>query len=114
MVQQVTLTTPEKMVYMWLTKHHIMFDYQYPVAGGRQELGGSIGDFILTDLMPPLYLRVQGTYWHAKREAIARDMMEREQLVTMGYQVVDVWERRIMESIDRVMNAAMGGQELGE
>jgi very-short-patch-repair endonuclease len=99
---------------LWLLRHHINFVAQQPISGGRGELGGSIADFVIYDTVPPIYLRIQGTYWHSKREQKAKDMIDKEYLEALGYRVIDLWENRISQNIDRVMEAAMAGEELGE
>jgi len=48
-----------------LDKYHWPFEYQVPLFGGRNVMGGTVVDFIVdtTPLPTPVY--VQAEYWHA-------------------------------------------------
>lgn len=51
-------TIPEWLVYQWLQKHGVRFDFQSSLMGGRIELGGAVADFVLPEL--GMIWRVQG------------------------------------------------------
>jgi very-short-patch-repair endonuclease len=48
---QVAGTLPERIMWLWLTQHHVQFDFQSSLQGGRLEFGGIVADFILPDYM---------------------------------------------------------------
>lgn len=104
------LNEPEKKVANWLLNRKVPFDVQEPMLGGRTELGGLVVDFVITDRM--IIIRVQGTYWHRTLEANARDELGRENLVQLGYAVVDVWEDNLSDDeIELTMTKALRGEE---
>ena len=84
-------TLPEALVYGWLTRQDIPFEFQVSVMGGRAP-GGAIVDFIIHLRMPPLVLRIQGYYWHTLPGQIVSDDLQRDALEMYGYQVEDVWD----------------------
>ena len=107
-------TTPEAIVYLWLEKLSIPFEFQSVMLGGRTMPGGFTVDFIVLDREPPLLLRVQGTYWHSGLGKMGSDEEQKLTMQAMGYKVVDLWERWIYENIEYVMQMAMAGMELGQ
>ncbi len=86
-------SAPEKMVYGWLVKHGIPFEYQVPLLGGRVP-GGAIVDFVLELRETPLIIRVMG-YYHTLPAQIIRDEMQRDYLEQLGWRVEDVWDYEV-------------------
>lgn len=103
------LSSPEFLVFEWLTRRKIPFMAQQNMLGGVSEAGGAKIDFWLTELN--IIIRVQ-SYFHTLKEAVARDILQKIELLNLGYTVVDVWEEAIIENIDRVMTMAVKGQEV--
>ena len=103
------MSSPEEMVFKWLTKRAIFFQPQVGFMGGVSEAGGAKVDFVLTDLN--IIIRVQ-SYWHTLPEARARDVMQRIALINQGYIVVDVWEEDLRKNLENVMSRALKGEEL--
>ena len=103
------LSSPEFLVYEWLTKRKILFMAQQNMMGGVTQTGGAKIDFWLTELN--IIIRVQ-SYFHTLEEAVARDILQKIELLNRGFTVVDVWEADIVENINRVMTMAVKGQEV--
>jgi hypothetical protein len=61
-------------------------------AGGRL-LGGLVADFAFVDR--PLVVWVQGTFWHAGREAELRDQFQVQRLAEAGWQSEFLWDWQI-------------------
>jgi len=110
MAEQPIATKPEIIVYQWLTKHNIIFSFQTALMGGHFELGGSVVDFILTEL--DIALRVQGMYWHEGIAKKGTDEVQREMLESIGLTVVDLWEEDILNRLETTMQLAVQGQEV--
>jgi very-short-patch-repair endonuclease len=104
------MSTPEVIVYNWLTKRNIEFKFQSVFAGGIWEFGGAVVDFVLTERM--IALRVQGIYWHQGVSKKGSDDIQRETIESYGYTVVDVWEDDIENRLDETMNKAIRGEEM--
>lgn len=59
-------TIPELLVYDWLRKEGLSFDYQVELYGGRGFRGGLIPDFVLyQDGTNADVWQVNGDYWHS-------------------------------------------------
>jgi hypothetical protein len=64
-------------------KPDVDFIYQYSVAGGRLDRGGSIPDFFLPDRR--MGINPQGRYYHTRNsDQRAHDRIQREMLEGMG------------------------------
>lgn len=58
-------TLPELVVYDWLLKEHMRFQYQVELFGGRRTRGGLLPDFVVELGSRTLAWQVQGEYWHS-------------------------------------------------
>ena len=112
MTTQIGLSDLEVIVYNWLTKHQIMFSFQSSFSGGRFELGGSVVDFTLDDML--IAIRVQGEYFHKGVEKTGTDAVQREILESQGWTVVDVWGEDILDPsrLEETMQKAIRGEEV--
>lgn len=104
----------EALVYLWLEgqgyREGIDFSFQSGIFGGRQEAGGQVADFILyTGRASPLVIRVMGEYWHETPEQQGKDDAAKAILQAGGFEVVDVWEKNILESLNYTMEQALKG-----
>ncbi len=103
---EVTGTLPERIMYKSLQERHLIpsvFTFQSTTIGGRLELGGMVADFLSN--IPPMVIRIQGSYWHGEFDRQTGDLMsgdivqgrkddEQGQILTnMGYAVYDCWEQ---------------------
>lgn len=107
----------EALVYLWLEgqnyREGIDFSFQSGIFGGRQEAGGQVADFILyTGRAYPLVLRVMGKYWHETPEQQGKDDAAKAILESAGFEVVDLKEKHILESLNYMMEQALKGIEL--
>ena len=100
----------EIIVYRWLVKHKIDFQFQTSFMGGFFNLGGSVVDFIIKD--GNIALRVMGEYFHQTVEAQGRDQLQRELLSALGFLVVDVWGLDLENRLDETMYKAINGEEM--
>lgn len=66
------------------------FLYQASFDGGRQQLGGTVVDFLLHARL--LVIRVQGTYWHYERGMLIvnQDEFLKNAIESKGYVVIDI------------------------
>lgn len=111
-------TTPELVTYLWLKEKGVQFEFQAEAAGGRQQHGGSVVDF-LVQYGGTWAWRIQG-YYHTRPEQKALDEARKKTLLqtgVMGYQldgVVDIWDERIYEDRETVFNLALAGVQIDE
>jgi len=104
----------EVIAMKWLTERNIEFEMQVPVLGGRQVRGGRVLDIVISYGDMPLVIRVQSERYHAGSSEIeGDDIMEKVMLLGLGYEVVDVWEERLLTDADYVMRNAVAGIEVG-
>lgn len=101
---------PERMLFGWLVRHNISFDYQTNVAGGRAVPGGAVLDFVIYEKATPIAIRVQ-SYWHLGAENVLGDDIQLNMLQQMGFVVEDVWEWQIntVPKIDQKMREILYG-----
>lgn len=110
-------TTPELIVYIWLSERGYDFEFQVEVNGGRRDVGGSVVDFVVR-AGKEWALRVQGNYWHDQVEQGGLDELRKRLLIGAfvgKYQidgVVDIWEDDIYRDYDTVMTMALAGFQL--
>lgn len=110
-------TTPELIVYLWLSSQGVDFEFQVEANGGRRDVGGSIVDFMVRGSKEWAW-RVQ-SYWHQGWEQQGLDEVRRRLLIgsLVGeYQidgVVDLWDTDIYRDRDMVLNMALAGVQLG-
>ena len=102
-------TDLEELVYNWLVKRNIPFTFQSSLAGGYFQLGGAVVDFIVE---PNLAWRIFGEYWHSGVEKTGSDIIQKEQLTTLGYTVIDLWEDNLRNRLDETLRLALEGQEM--
>ena len=98
----------EALVYNFLVRRNIPFDFQTSLAGGFYSLGGAVVDFIIRDLA----WRVMGEYFHKGVEKTGSDIIQREQLVAMGYTVVDLLADDLENRLNETLTLALQGQEM--
>jgi len=112
-----TGTLPEFIAYDWLVTRkrltpNVDFVFQSSQFGGRQALGGAIVDFIF----PLLFIvwRIQGERFHLlEAKNRAKDTVQRLQLLSYGYTVVDLWADDLLTRAEFVLQAAYEGREAG-
>jgi len=110
MVEQQAMTLPEAIVYDYLTKRKIPFQFQSSLMGGIYELGGAVVDFVLPELN--IGLRVQGEYWHRGVTKSGSDLIQKENLSALGLIVVDLQEDDLKERPTETMEKALRGEEM--
>ena len=109
----------ELIVYDWFTRNGVQFDYQVPIAGGRQTKLGQVLDFAVYSGGSAMALPVQGQYWHTKPDVAASD--ELDKLAAMGQYVngfridryVPIWENRLYKDRNMVLSYALANVPLG-
>ena len=113
MVNNLVLTDIEAIVFEWLTKRKIPFQFQTSLMGGFYSLGGAVCDFIVE---PNLAWRISGEYWHKTVEKIGSDTIQREQLEALGYIVVDLWGSDLLnpDKREEALQLALQGNEMLE
>lgn len=100
----------ETIVYGWLTKRKIVFNFATSLRGGFYQLGGAVVDFILPNRM--LAWRVMGEYYHRGVVKEGSDIIQKELLGQLGYVVVDIWGDDIENRLEETMRLALQGQEM--
>lgn len=108
-------TAPERLLFGWLKRHGYMFTFQRPILGGRLP-GGAVVDFVIYDKQPPIILRIM-SYWHTSLSAQWSDALQKDRLMELGYQVVDLWEYDIntVAKVAETMRSIMyGAPKIGE
>lgn len=100
----------EIIVYNFLTRRKIPFEFQTSLAGGIYQLGGAVVDFILYEEM--LAWRVMGEYYHKGVEKEGSDIIQKETLAEMGYTVVDLLANDLENRPEETLNLALQGQEM--
>jgi hypothetical protein len=87
------------------------FEFQSPFAGGRTEFGGFVVDFILP--YRGLAFQPEGSRWHLQQpQDRARLLIEQQILAGRGIRAIYLWERDLLTSPDRTLEAAWNGQQL--
>lgn len=107
---QLVMTDIERIVYDYLVKRNIAFDFQTSLAGGLFQLGGAVVDFILEERR--LAWRVFGEYWHRGVEKTGSDTIQREMLTELGYTVVDLWSSDLESRPEQTLRLALEGREM--
>ena len=112
MVTEQAMSDIEKIIFDWLTRHNIQFEFQSSFSGGRYELGGSVVDFVLGDLN--ILIRAQGDYYHSGVEKSATDDVQRELLESQGWIVVDIYgsDLETPEEVNNTLTKALRGEEM--
>ena len=99
----------ERIVFDFLIKRNIAFDFQTSLAGGLYSLGGAVVDFIVE---PNLAWRIMGEYYHRGIEKTGSDTIQKEMLSALGYVVVDIWADDIENRLEETLRLALQGQEM--
>jgi len=99
----------ERIVYDFLVRRGIGFDFQTSLSGGFFQLGGAVIDFLVE---PNLAWRVQGEYWHRGVLKSGSDTIQREMLVALGYVVVDLYADDIKNRLGQTLALALEGKEM--
>ena len=89
------------------------FQFQVPVLGGRSE-GGSVIDFVVWAIVPPVAIRVQGEYFHFGDDDVeSGDIVKRIAIEGLGMTVVDVLaqDTATEEKTNQVVRNALLGFE---
>ncbi len=108
---QAPMTQPEAIVKGWLARHNFKYDFQTSLMGGFFELGGAVLDFILIE--SNIGIRVHGEYWHQGIAKQGRDLIQKEQLLSLGFTaIVDVWEDDVLNRLNETMELAVQGIEM--
>ncbi len=100
----------ERIVYNWLTRHNIQYDFQTSLRGGHYQLGGTVVDFLIRDRS--LAWRVQGEYFHKGVTKEGSDLIQREMLAELGWIVVDLFADDITERTNETLTKALQGVEM--
>jgi hypothetical protein len=106
------MTDTETLVAKWLDDKRVSYDFHSTLMGGRPEYAGFIMPFILPDFNIVLRIRNQEVYENVIQTSLQR--IEREQLHSIGFIVVDLHEEDIIRNTDEVMNRAINGREMSE
>ena len=104
------MTDIEAIVYNWLVRRKIAFQFATSLRGGFYELGGAVVDFLLPERR--LAWRVMGEYWHRGATPEGKDVIQRELLTGMGWTVVDLWGDDLENRLNETMRKALLGQEM--
>ena len=104
------MTDLEAIVVRWLDRHKIDYQFQSSLMGGYYELGGSVVDILLP--ARGLAWRIQGEYWHQRVSQVGRDMVQKELLSGLGWQVIDIWGRDVHNRLNETMTKALRGEEM--
>ena len=99
----------ETIVYNYLVRHKIPFQFATSLAGGFFELGGAVVDFLVE---PNLAWRVMGEYYHRGVTKEGSDLIQREMLEGLGYIVVNIWGDDIKDRLEETMRLALQGEEM--
>lgn len=107
---------PELVTLHYLLRWNVPHWYQVALFGGHVR-GGLIPDFILSS---GTALEVQGQYWHEGFEAEEADRTKQYRMLGQNVngirieKVVEIWEQKLYDNPDRVVQMAIQGIGLGE
>ena len=113
-------TAPELLVYDWLERKRVRFEFQSSQFGGRKIRGGIVTDFVVWIGALMMAWRVQGAHWHSSAIAKARDQSTKVRLLHTRYYgqkfsaVCDLGEMSIYKSPNHVCEDAMRGRSTPE
>jgi len=111
-------TLPEWLVYWVLLQLGYRdgedFTFQSSMMGVRYEAGAAVVDFLIISRVPQLCIRIQGIYWHylMGAEKIRKDITQRQELETRGFEVVDLDEDDILRDPFYYTKRALEGIDL--
>lgn len=92
-------SVPELIVYTWLQKEGLNFDFQVELYGGRRFEGGLLPDFVVyQDRTHATAWQIQGSYWHSIARKGFHDQTSQWRMLgqvvngaTIG-KVIEIWE----------------------
>lgn len=108
----------EFIVWEYLTKTKklvpdVDFIYQYPLMGGRTQLGGFVADFYFP--VRRMVWNPAGLYFHqTKPEDRARDLLAKTMLAGRGVKVIYLYEDDLLNRPTYTMNRAWEGSEISK
>ena len=88
----------------------IDFQYQSQLAGGRQDKGGRVIDFLIFN-PPNIAINVQGVYYHYEKGAAVRqsDILTRAFMAAEGINLIFVDEDDLIDDPIRIVSDALAG-----
>ena len=107
-------SVPEYLCWQALVKlglrPDIDFQYQSQLAGGRQDKGGRVIDFLIFN-PPNIAINVQGVYYHYEKGAAVRqsDILTRAFLATEGINLIFIDEDDLIDDPIRIVSDALAG-----
>lgn len=110
MGEQLVMSDIETIVYDYLVRRGIVFQFATSLRGGFYQLGGAVVDFLLPARM--LAWRVMGEYWHRSVVKEGSDIIQKELLSELGYVTVDIWGDDIENRLEETMRLALRGEEV--
>ncbi len=107
-------SVPEYLCWQALVKlglrPDIDFQYQSQLAGGRQDKGGRVIDFLIFN-PPNIAINVQGVYYHYEKGAAVRqsDILTRAFMAAEGINLIFVDEDDLIDDPIRIVSDALAG-----
>ena len=107
-------SVPEYLCWQALVKlglrPDIDFQYQSQLAGGRQDKGGRVIDFLIFN-PPNIAINVQGVYYHYEKGAAVRqsDILTRAFLAAEGINLIFIDEDDLIDDPRRIVADALAG-----
>ena len=112
MLKQV-MSDLEAIVFGFLTRRKIKFEFQSQLLGGyANELGSATLDFVFRDT--DTCWRILGEYYHRGVTPEARDEIQKVRLQEMGWTVIDIFGDDLKKRLEYTLTQALRGQEVGE
>ncbi len=109
-------TIPELLVYTWMQREGLKFEFQVPLFGGRNFSNGLVVDFLLyRDGTSADVISVNGNFWHSIGKKGFHD--QTSSLRMIGQQVrgatiarvIEVWESDLLSQYELTMTYAVAG-----
>ena len=107
-------SVPEYLCWQALVKlglrPDIDFQYQSQLAGGRQDKGGRVIDFLIFN-PPNIAINVQGVYYHYEKGAAVRqsDILTRAFMAAEWINLIFVDEDDLIDDARRIVGDALAG-----
>ena len=107
-------SVPEYLCWQALVKlglrPDIDFQYQSQLAGGRQDKGGMVIDFLIFN-PPNIAINVQGVYYHYEKGAAVRqsDILTRAFMAAEGINLIFVDEDDLIDDARKIVADALAG-----
>ena len=109
-------TIPELLVYDWLRKEGLGFDYQVELYGGRRFAGGLVPDFVLyRDRTNADIWQVHGDYWHSLARKGFHDQTANLRMLgqiingATVKRVIELWESDLYRLRPQIFYLALAG-----